>query len=211
MSSTRLRKAVILLYVEKIKLKTPARYYVNRDYARWNHNMKGKVLEIGGGRTEKYNKNSIILDINPNLNPDILASGYDLPFKNSTFDTIVATEVLEHLEKPQAFVNGIYRVLKHDGAFFLTTRFIYEIHGEIDYFRYTKLSLRTLFNRFKIANVEEQGSVLSVLCYFIVSIFPSPLRIIFYNMLSPFYPLIEKIDQHGRKRITLGYSIYGRK
>jgi SAM-dependent methyltransferase len=201
----------LLRYIGKLGLKTPGRYYVNKSYARWNHNVKGKILEIGGGRAEKYNKNSIILDIDPNLNPDIVASGYNLPFKDDAFDTIVSAEVLEHLEKPQIFVNGIYRVLKRDGAFFLTTRFIYEIHGEIDYFRYTRLSLRTLFDRFKIVNVKEQGSVLSVLCYFIVSIFPSPLQIIFYNMLSPFYPLIEKIDQHGRKRITLGYSIYGRK
>lgn len=201
----------LLRCIGKLELKTPGRYYVNRSYARWNHNVKEKILEIGGGRTEKYNKNSIILDIDPNLNPDIVASGYNIPFKDNAFDTIVSTEVLEHLENPQIFVNGIYRVLKHDGAFFLTTRFIYEIHGEIDYFRYTKLSLRTLFNRFKIVNVEEQGSVLSVLCYFIVSIFPSPLQIIFYQLLSIFYPLIEKIDQHGRKRITLGYSIYGRK
>ena len=201
----------VLRYIGKLELKTLGRYYVNKSYARWNHNVKGKMLEIGGGRAEKYNKSSIILDIDPNLNPDIVAGGYNLPFKDNAFDTIVSTEVLEHLEKPQIFVNEIYRVLKHDSAFFLTTRFIYEIHGEIDYFRYTKLSLKTLFNRFKIVNVEEQGSVLSVLCYFIVSIFPSPLQIIFYQLLSIFYPLIEKIDQHGRKRITLGYSIYGRK
>lgn len=204
-----IRKAVILL--GKIELKTLARYYVNRDYARWNHNVKGKILEIGGGRTEKYNKNSIILDINPNRNPDILASGYDIPFKNSTFDTIVATEVLEHLEKPQSFVNEIYRVLKANGVFFLTTRFIYEIHGEIDYFRYTRLSLKTLFSRFRIVSVEEQGSILSVLLYFTISIFPGLLQIGLSNILSPLYPLIEKIDKHGRKGITLGYSIYGEK
>jgi len=202
---------LLLRCIGKLELKTPGRYYVNKSYARWNHNVKGKMLEIGGGRTEKYNKKSIIVDIDPTLNPDIVASGYNLPFKDNAFDTVVSTEVLEHLEKPQIFVNEIYRVLKHDGAFFLTTRFIYEIHGEIDYFRYTKLSLKTLFNRFRIVNVKEQGSVLSVLSYFIVSIFPSPVKIIFYNILSPFYPLIAKIDQHGRKRITLGYSIYGRK
>ena len=206
-----IRKAVILLYVGKIKLKTLARYYVNRDYARWKHKVKGKILEIGGGRNEKYNKNSIILDIDPNLNPDILASGYNLPFKDNVFDTIISTEVLEHLENPQIFVNEIYRVLKHNGAFFLTTRFIYEIHGEIDYFRFTKLSLRTLFNKFGIVDIEEQGSIFSVLFYFILSIFPSPLQIIFYQLLSIFYPTIEKIDRHGRKRITLGYSIHGRK
>lgn len=199
----------LLRYIGKLELKTPGRYYVNKSYAQWKHNMKGKILEIGGGRTEKYNKNSIIVDIDPNLNPDIVASGYNLPFEDNVFDTIVSTEVLEHLEKPQIFVNEIHRILKPNGTFFLTTRFIYEIHGEIDYFRYTKLSLKILFNKFGIVDIEEQGSIFSVLAYFIVSIFP--LQRILYNILSPFYPLIEKVDRYGTKKFTLGYTICGKR
>ena len=200
-----IRKAVILLYVGKIEVETLARYYVNRDYARWKHNIKGRILEIGGGRTDNKNSilNSIILDINPNRNPDIVASGYNLPFKDNTFDTIISTEVLEHLEKPQLFVNEIYRVLTPNGAFFLTTRFIHEIHGE-DYFRYTKLSLKTLFNKFRIVNIEEQGSVISVLFYIVASNFPVPLL---YNFLSLIYPFIALVDKDGPKRITLGYRL----
>ena len=150
--------------LESTKLKTLARYYVDRDYAKWKA-LKGKVLEVGAGRKEGYTKESITIDINSNFNPDILASGYNLPFKNNTFDTMIATEVLEHLERPQSFVNEIHRVLKPDGTFFLTTRFIHEIHGE-DYFRYTELSLRTLFKNFKLVTIEDEGSVFSVLLYF---------------------------------------------
>jgi SAM-dependent methyltransferase len=200
----------VIKYIGTLQWKKPeslGRYYVNKSYKRWNQNVRGKVLEIGGGRVERYAKKSITLDINSNFNPDIIASGYNLPFKDNTLDTIVSTEVLEHLEKPKIFVNEIYRVLKHDGAFFLTTRFIHEIHGE-DYFRFTKLSLETLFKDFRIVNVEEQGSIISVFSHLIVSSFRSPL---FYNILSLFYPLIEKIDKHGPTRITLGYGIYGEK
>lgn len=200
----------LIKHIRKLQWENPetwGRYYINRGYTRWNHNVRGNVLEIGGGRRERYTKNSITLDMRSNFEPDILASGYNLPFKNNVFDTIVSMEVLEHLEKPQSFANEIYRVLKPNGVFFLTTRFIHEIHGE-DYFRYTKLSLETLFKKFRVVNVEEQGSSLSVLSYLIVSSFRSPLL---YNILSPFYPLIEKIDKHGPKRITLGYSIYGAK
>ena len=110
------------------------RYYIDKDYARWCHNIRGIVLEVGGGRLERYTKESITLNINSNFDPDILASGYILPFKDDVFDTVVSIEVLEHLEKPQSFVNEICRVLKPGGTFFLTTRFIHEIHGE-DYFR----------------------------------------------------------------------------
>lgn len=196
--------------VTKLQWKNPetlGRYYINKSYARWNHNVGGKVLEIGSGRIERYTKNSLTLDMDSKFNPDILASGYSLPFKNNTLDTMVATEVLEHLEKPQSFVDEIYRVSKPGGTFFLTTRFIHEIHGE-DYFRYTKLCLEILFSKFRIVNVEEQGSILSVLSQLIASFFGSPLL---YNILSLAYPLIEKIDRHWPKRITLGYSIYGEK
>jgi SAM-dependent methyltransferase len=188
-------------------LRTPARYYVDKDYATWSHNARGRVLEIGGGRRQRYTRNSVTLDISGIFDPDILANAYNLPFKDNVFDATVSTEVLEHLEIPQSFVSEVYRVLKPGGAFFLTTRFIHEIHGE-DYFRYTKLSLETLFRRFRTVNIEEQGSILSVLCLLIVSSLRSSLP---YSILSPFYPLIEKIDKHGPKRITLGYGIYGEK
>lgn len=197
----------LIKYIGKFELKSPQRYYIDKSYAQWKHNVKGKILEIGGGRNERYTKNSVTLDISNNFNPDILASGYKLPFKDNVFDTIVSIEVLEHLERPPTFVDETYRILKSDGAFFLTTRFIHEIHGE-DYFRYTELSLRALFKKFKIANVEDEGSVFSVLLWFIEAIFPySYLK----KILSLFYPLTEKIDHHGPKRITLGYSVYGRK
>ena len=114
-------------YIGKLQWKNPetwGRYYINKSYTRWNHNVRGNVLEIGGGRRERYTKNSITLNISSEFEPTILASGYNLPFEDKTFDTIVSTEVLEHLEKPQSFVNEIYRVLKPDGTFFLTTRFI---------------------------------------------------------------------------------------
>jgi SAM-dependent methyltransferase len=196
--------------IAKLQWKNPetlGRYYINKSYARWNHNVEGKVLEIGSGRIERYTENSLTLDIDSKSNPDILTSGYSLPFKNNTSDTMVATEVMEHLEKPQSFVDEIYRVSKPAGTFFLTTRFIHGIHGG-DYFRYTKLCLEILFSRFRIVNVEEQGSILSALSQLVASSFESPLL---YNILSLVYPLIEKIDRDEPKRITLGYSIYGGK
>lgn len=200
----------LIKYVGSLHWKTQEslpRYYINKSYARWEHNARGRVLEIGGGRTQRYTKNSLTLDISSNFEPDILASGYNIPFRDDTFDTIVSQCVLEHLEKPQIFINEINRVLKPNGVFFLTTVFIYEIHGE-DYFRYTKLSLETLFKKFRIVNVEDLGSILSVLSHLVVASLGVPLL---YNILSLFYPLIDKIDRHGPKRITLGYSIYGEK
>lgn len=192
-----------------MKVETIVRYYINESYVRWNHNVKGKILEIGGGRNVTYCKNSITLNLDSNMHPDILASGYNLPLKDNAFDTVISTEVLEHLENPQLVINEIHRVLKHNGAFFLTTRFIHEIHGE-DYFRYTKLSLEILFKRFRAVDVQEHGSVFSVLFYLLTFIFP-PARGVLNMVFHYFYPFVARIDKRHIKIVTLGYSIYGRK
>ena len=196
--------------IKNFKIKNPeslGRYYINDSYSKWSYNVNGTVLEIGAGKNEKYTENPITVDIKNNFEPHVLANGYCLPFDDNVFDTVIAVEVLEHLEKPQYFVNEIHRVLRPNGNFFFTTRFIHQIHGD-DYFRYTKLSLSTIFCNFRTVYIEEQGSIFSVLLHFILVIFSLPLC---YNILNLFYPFIGKIDKYGRKSVTLGYSIYGKK
>jgi 2-polyprenyl-3-methyl-5-hydroxy-6-metoxy-1,4-benzoquinol methylase len=63
----------------------------------------GSVLEIGpgNGTVSAYLRgrgiNVTTADIDPKLNPDVVASVTDLPFKADTFDVSMACEVLEHL------------------------------------------------------------------------------------------------------------------
>lgn len=49
------------------------------------------------------------------------ASALDLPFKNSSFDIVIATEVLEHLTQPNVYIRESYRVLKNRGLFIIST------------------------------------------------------------------------------------------
>lgn len=62
-----------------------------------------KVLEIGCGnkliknQLESIGIKTICCDINSNLKPDVVADIRKLPFKNNSFDTVVAFEVLEHI------------------------------------------------------------------------------------------------------------------
>ena len=61
----------------------------------------------------------------------IAADTYHLPFADHSFDTIVASEIIEHLHDPIAFAKELTRVVKHGGAIIVSTpckeRLVYEL------------------------------------------------------------------------------------
>ena len=61
----------------------------------------------------------------------VVADSYRLPFKEGSFDCIVAAEIIEHLHDPQAFADELMRVVKPGGTVLISTpyqeRLVYEI------------------------------------------------------------------------------------
>lgn len=51
----------------------------------------------------------------------IVASADNIPFKDNTFDIVLCTEVIEHMDNPLAALKEIYRVTKVDGLIVITT------------------------------------------------------------------------------------------
>lgn len=74
--------------------------------------------------------------------PDVWASGLQLPFTSRVFDTVLCTQVIEHVQRPRQLVREAYRVLKPGGAFVLTAPQTWGLHEEPwDYYRFTKYGL----------------------------------------------------------------------
>ncbi len=48
-------------------------------------------------------------------------NGKIIPYDDESFDAVVSSEVIEHVEKPKQYLQEINRVLKDDGILFLTT------------------------------------------------------------------------------------------
>ncbi|HEV2339409.1 MAG TPA: class I SAM-dependent methyltransferase [Patescibacteria group bacterium] len=82
------------------------------------------VLEVGSGNSPRYRSNviadrllhdnsqragtfSIVID-----RPFIVCDGYNLPFKDNTFNYVICSHVLEHLDNPDAFIKELMRVGK---------------------------------------------------------------------------------------------------
>jgi SAM-dependent methyltransferase len=65
-----------------------------------------------------------------------------MPFANGSMDCAVATEVLEHLARPEVLLDEIWRVLRPNGVFFFTTPFLWPLHDvPYDEYRYTPYAL----------------------------------------------------------------------
>jgi len=81
-------------------------------------------------------------------NIDVVSSLDSLPFEDNTFDAVICTQVLEHVNEPQQVLNELYRVLKHGGALYLSAPQGWGVHqAPHDYFRFTNYGLQYLLKK----------------------------------------------------------------
>lgn len=106
------------------------------------------VLDVGSGGADQHVlfPNRTTIDVDPARNPEIVGDAQEMPFADATYNTILCTEVLEHIPDPQKAVDEMYRVLKPGGTLILTTRFLFPVHDAPgDYWRFTPYGLQALF------------------------------------------------------------------
>jgi len=80
-----------------------------------------------------------------------------LPFEDERFDTIILSDVLEHLPEPQALWSEMARVLAPGGKIILNVPFLYWLHETpFDFHRYTEFALRRFAERCGLEVLELQ-------------------------------------------------------
>lgn len=86
-----------------------------------------------------------IIDPVPDYSPDIIADIHNLPFDDSSKESIICMAVLEHVENPLLAMKELYRVLQPGGKLFIYVPFLFYYHAETgyykDYWRFTKDTL----------------------------------------------------------------------
>jgi SAM-dependent methyltransferase len=147
--------------------------------------IKGKVLDLGAGQAKYKNiiqqkaEKYITFDVVPGPNIDVVGDALNLPFDKESFDTIICTQVLEHIEKPWIVAKEMGRILKAGGICIVTAPFINPYHPDPhDYFRYTTEGLASLFvnENFEIIENGSYGKTFSVLYSFIRFSFYTPYK-----------------------------------
>jgi len=115
----------------------------------------GKILVAGAGRggvswaLDQTGYDVTSIDLHPehfsidDLTCEYADLGENLVFDDDTFDVVLATEVIEHLENPFHFIREALRILNSDGVLIFTTpnvdnlisRWTFLVSGVFPYFR----------------------------------------------------------------------------
>lgn len=142
---------------------------------------------------------------------DVYYDGKTIPFENQHFDSILCTEVLEHVFNIDVVLKEFNRVLKTNGRLLVTTPFMWEEHEmPHDFARYTSTALEHLYsqNGFKIIESKKTGNYIEVISQFtlnyiknvlprnkkvrFVFLFPFIVFFNFFGMLFSFILPVEK-------------------
>lgn len=114
--------------------------------------MEGTIVDFGCGKKpfKQYFPNQRYVGIDNRYgNPDFVASVFHSPFKNNSADTVICSEVLEHINEPLKVVKEIHRVIKKGGHLYLTVpMYWYQHYQPNDFWRFTQFSLMAILSQF---------------------------------------------------------------
>jgi len=146
-----------------------------------------------------------------------------IPLETNSVDTVICTDVLEHISKPEHLFSEMARILKPDGNLILTVPFMYWIHNSpYDYHRYTKYKLIDFCeqNKLKVVLINEFGGLPEIiydLVYkgFNLDFFPFQRPFLFiWRTLGKFLgkrKITRKISTRSKGLFPLGYVLVAQK
>ena len=189
----------------------------------------GKLLDLGCGDVALYEmysplvSDSICVDWGGTFH-DVSFLDYEFnlnepfPMEDDYFDTILLTDVLEHISNPDNLWKEMTRVLKPGGKIIIGVPFIHLIHeAPYDYFRYTEFMLKKYCdeNSLKISELYPYGGVLEIIIDILAKLFSFSkiISLMHYNFSKIITRTIigKKIFNLTSGRYPLGYCLVAEK
>ncbi len=190
---------------------------------------QGRLLDLGCGKVPLYGiykeyvaDNTCVdwghtthksdhLDLETDLNQPI-------PLPDAGFDTILVTDVLEHIATPDPLWAEMTRLLAAGGKIILGVPFLYGIHEEPhDYHRYTEYKLRMMCeqNGLEVVSLESYGGIPEVILDLVAKVLSfsgalsSVHRVLSNAMLRT--PSGRKLSAKTARQFPVGYGLVARK
>lgn len=178
--------------------------------------LSGRLIDIGCGSKQyedlidPYVVEHVGVDYSETLhgleNVDIEATAYDIPVDDCSFDSVLCTEVIEHLEEPEKAFLEFYRVLKPGGCALITNPFIWHLHEEPrDFYRYSKYGLEYLALKagFEIVEIKPLGGFwITFGQLFVYWLHTYNKGVIRYTMLIPVIGVFIQVVSYGLNKIS---------
>lgn len=138
---------------------------------------RGKLIDLGCGKVPLFEayKNYITDNICVDWENTLHKNEYldfecnltkSLPFDDEEFDTIISSDVLEHIPQPEFLWREMFRILSIHGKLLMNIPFYYCLHEKPnDYYRYTEFALQRFVEcaNFKIILLKPIGGAPEIL------------------------------------------------
>jgi SAM-dependent methyltransferase len=154
--------------------------------------------------------------------PEVVGISETLPFKSDSFDSILCTQVLEHVPRPWLTMAEIFRVLKPNGRLLLSVPQSWRLHEQPhDFYRYTRFGLQSLCDQanLSIEKILPQGGAWALIGQNINNtIWRSSIkkftvswyfRVVISILSNTIFGSLDKLDQDTDD--TLNYVVLARK
>lgn len=203
---------------------------VGRWLAAQRQYFRGRLLDSGCGNQpfrEWYSPlvdEVYCLDAAPHDGVNVVGFADRLPFANESFDTLLVTEVLEHVGDAELAADEIARVLRPGGHAVITVPYLYPTHeAPYDFRRFTHFGLRSLLERhgLEVVTLDAKGGGLLLIAHlFVLSLVAAlgrlthvrPLRAVLAAPQQLAFRRVRVSGVHGTAaRASLGYMAVARK
>lgn len=184
---------------------------------------RGKLLDLGCGKAPLYGTyapyvDDVILadwEQSPytNVRVDVRCDiAKRLPFQGNSFDTVILSDVLEHISDPRNSMHEVARVLKPGGSVLINVPFVYRLHQTPhDYNRYTEFMLKLLAEdaNLSIVKLEALGGGYAVLIDLLSRLWRAHEVVVM--IIQSVMPKLLANKLSARKDIPLAYAMVCRK
>lgn len=117
------------------------------------------TLHLGAGGSASRYPNCVEFEHKIFRHTDVVGDAHRLPFREGTFDRVLALNVFEHLRDPKTAASEILRVLKPGGGVTIHTAFLQPLHEAPNHFyNATEFGVREWFTAFEIESCQVSGN-----------------------------------------------------